>query len=349
MTDLDDLERYAEVDPQDALGDVEETADQWARARDLTGDTRLDLEGAAAVVVLGMGGSGISGDVVAAIAGPRLDVPVVVHKGYGLPAHVGERTVVLAASYSGNTEETLSAVEEALDRGARVAAITSGGRLAELVQMHALPSVRIPGGGQPRHSLGLLAVPALLMLGLGDDLDEAVAVLGEVASDWGRAVPAERNPGKQLGQRFADGTVPVVYGTQGLAALAALRLACQLNENAKLPAFPAVIPELDHNAIVGWEGPSDLVGRAGLVWVRDPPGDHPRNRARIRITDAVIAERFAWTATLESRGAAPLARVASLLMAADLGSVYAALARGMDPTPVRSIDRLKAELDAEPR
>jgi glucose/mannose-6-phosphate isomerase len=344
MVDLDDASRYGDVDPQDALGDVEATADQWAHARELTGDTRIDLDGARAVVVLGMGGSGICGDVVAAVADQRLPMPVLVHKGYGLPAHVGPDTVVLTASYSGNTEETLSAVDEAIDRGARVAAVTSGGQLGELVEAHDLTCVQIPGGGQPRHSLGYLAVPALLALGLADGLDEAEQVLRKVAGSLGRDVPTEDNPAKQLGGRFADGAVPVVYGTQGPSALAALRLACQLNENAKLPAFPAVIPELDHNAIVGWEGPSDLVGRMGLVWVRDTAGEHPRNSARVEITTSVVAERFAWTDTLESVGSTLLARIASLLLAADLVSLYAALARGVDPTPVRSIDRLKSDL-----
>lgn len=344
MVGLDDVPRVGEVDPQDALGDVEATADQWAHARELTGETRIDLDGAQALVVLGMGGSGICGDVVAGVADQRMRIPVLVHKGYGLPAHVGPRTVVLAVSYSGNTEETLSAVDEAIDRGARVAAVTSGGQLGELVEAHDLTCVQIPGGGQPRHSLGYLAVPALIMLGLADGLDEAEQVLRNVADALGRDVPTDRNPAKQLGQRFADGTVPVVYGTQGPAAVAALRLACQLNENAKLPAFPAVIPELDHNAIVGWEGLSDLVGRAGLVWVRDPAGEHPRNSARVEVTEAVLAERFAWTDALTSVGSAPLARLASLLLAADLVSLYAALARGLDPTPVRSIDRLKSEL-----
>lgn len=347
MVDLDDASRFGDVDPQDALGDVEATADQWAHARELAGETRIDLDGAGAVVVLGMGGSGICGDVVAAVADQRLPLPVVVHKGYGLPAHVDKSTVVLAASYSGNTEETLSAVDEAIGRGARVTAITSGGRLGELVDAHDLAAVRVPGGGQPRHSLGYLAVPALVALGLTDGLDEAVEVLRRVSAAWGRDVSTEDNPAKRIGRRFGGGAVPVIYGTQGLAALAALRLACQLNENAKLPAFPAVVPELDHNVIVGWEGPSDLAGRAGLVWVRDPAGEHPRNRARVDITNSLIAERFAWTDTLESVGGTPLARAAGLLLAADLISLYAALARGVDPTPVRSIDRLKSELASE--
>jgi glucose/mannose-6-phosphate isomerase len=342
--DLDDPGTFAAVDTADALADVERTAEQWAHARDLTGDLRLDLAGVTAVLVPGMGGSGVSGDVIGAIAGEGLDVPIVVQKGYGVPSWVGQRTLVLAASYSGDTEETLSSVEESLARGARLLAVTAGGALGEIAAAGGHALITVPGGRQPRHSLGYLAVPMLVALGLADGLSEAIEVLDGLAGDLDRKLPTDRHAAKALAARLAGGSVPVIYGTQGTAAIAALRLACQLNENAKLPAFHGTMPEICHNAIVGWEGPSELVGRSGLIWLRDPTSEHPRNGVRATLVAGMLEPRVSWQTTLSARGRSVLARLASLLLQADLISVYAGLARGIDPTPIASIERLKTDL-----
>lgn len=348
MSDLDEPGSFSAIDRSDALGDVERAAAQWEHARALAGDLRLDLDGITAVLVLGMGGSGISGDVVAAIAGDRLDVPVVVHKGYGLPVWVSSSTLVLAASYSGTTGETVDAAEVAIGRGARLLAVTTGGELGEVAASHGFPTVRPPPGRQPRHSLGYLAVPLLAALGLDEGLGEAIDVLAAQEAAWHRDLPTVQHPLKALAARFADGTIPVAYGVQGIPALAAARLGQQLNENAKLPALTATLPELCHNAVVGWEGESALVGRAGVVWLRDPSAEHPGNACRLELVGDVLSGRVAWQAQIEARGVAPLARLASLLHQADLLSVYAAIARGIDPTPIASIDRLKAGLAARP-
>jgi glucose/mannose-6-phosphate isomerase len=339
--DLDDPSGFGAVDLDDALADVEATAVQWAHARALAQGFVADLDGITAILVPGMGGSGVSGDVVATLAKPVLDLPVVVSKGYGTPAWVGPRTLVLAASYSGETEETLSAVERSLAQGARVVAVTSGGSLGALAADHGLPTVAIPAGRQPRHSLGYLALPLLVALGLDEGIDEAIELLAVLAGRWDRKTPLDEHAPKALGARFAGRAVPVVYGTQGMAALAGLRLVCQLNENAKLPALNGDMPEICHNAIVGWEGPSDLAGRAGLVWVRDPASEHPRNSARATLVADLLDDRVAWQATIAAQGTSALARLAALLLHVDLVSIYAALARGIDPTPVRSISALK--------
>jgi glucose/mannose-6-phosphate isomerase len=348
VVDLDDAGAFGGVDRSDALADVEAAAAQWRHARELAGGLRADLGGVTAVLVLGMGGSGISGDVVAAVAADRLDLPVLVHKGYGLPAWVDERTLVLAASYSGGTEETLDGVRAAIGRGGRLVAVTTGGALGELAAEHDFPAVAPPPGRQPRHSLGYLAVPLLVALGLDEGIDEAIDVLAQQEADWDRALPTEAHPLKAIATRLADGTVPVAYGAQGIPALAAARLGYQLNENAKLPALAAPLPELCHNAVVGWEGDSALVGRAGVIWVRDPAGEHERNAIRADLVEGLLTAKTSWQVTLTARGAAPLARLASLLHAVDVLSVYTAIARGVDPTPIPSIDALKAGLAEQP-
>jgi glucose/mannose-6-phosphate isomerase len=343
---LDDPGSYRSVDPADALADVEGTADQWREARRLA-DVRLDLDGVDVVVVTGMGGSGIAGDVTAAVAAAAgFPLPILVHKGYGVPPFVGPRTLVVACSYSGNTEETLSAAEAALQRGARLFAVTSGGELAQRAESSGAPMVRIPGGGMPRHGLGYVAVPVLVALGLDADLDEAADVQDQVAAAASRQVPSRENPAKQLALRLASGSVPVAWGAQGIGRVAAYRLKCQLNENAKVPAFWAELPELDHNEIVGLQEPSPLAGNLGLVLFRDPVGEHARIATRFRVTEELVGSRFAWLAEVAARGESALARLASLLLLADLGSIYTALELGHDPTPIPSIDRLKQALAA---
>lgn len=340
---LDEPDRFSAVDQGGALTDVERASAQWSRAAEIA-PAPVDPGGRVdAVVVAGMGGSGIAGDVVRALAGDRLPVPVTVHKGYGLPAFAGPGTVVVAVSHSGNTEETRASVEAAIERGARLTAVTGGGAIGDLCDRHGIAWTRVPATGQPRHNLGSLVVPVLAALGLDDGLSEAVDLLADRARAWGREVPTTANPAKQLAGRVAAAGVTVAYGAVGIPGVAAYRLKCQLNENAKLPAFAAELPELDHNEIVGWQEPTRLPD-PGLVWLRDPGGEHPRTAARVEVTSRVVGPRFSWMVEHAAVGSAPLARLASLLLYCDLVSVYTALALDRDPTPIPAIDRLKAEL-----
>lgn len=339
--DLDRPERYGEIDTADALADVEASASQWSRA---PRSEPLALDGVDALVVTGVGGSGICADVVAAIAADRLAIPVIVHKDYGLPGHVGPGSVVVAVSCSGDTEETISGAEVALARGARLLAITGGGRLAAICDDRGQPWVPVPRICQPRHSLGALAVPVLSALGLDTDLDEVFDVQRRTVAACGRSVPTADNPAKQLGRRIGEAGVAVVHGSRPLAAVAAYRLKCQLNENAELPAFFGALPEATHNEIVGWQEPSGLAKSSTLVFLRDPQSEDPRTSRRIALFTDLVADRFGSVAELTAEGATPLARLASLLLLADLTSIYAALALDRDPTPIALIESLKQEM-----
>lgn len=345
MTDalLDDSRHLAAVDPGGALAAVEAAAEQWEAARDLPVPV-LDLARADAVVVCGMGGSAIGGDAAAALADDRLAVPVLVRRGLDLPAFVGRRTVVVAVSHSGRTEETLAAFEAAHTRGARLLGISTGGTLEERCEALGVPHVRVGGAAlQPRLAFGWLTVPLLASLGLDGDLDEAVEAMRAGLAGWRREVPAERNAAKQLGLRLAGRGLVVVYATGGLGSVVARRFAAQLNEMAKQPAHVAELPELGHNEIVAWQAPS-AYDDAAVVWLRDPAGEHPRVAARAGVVEPIVSERAATTDTLAAGEAAPLARLAWLLALADITGVYTAVARGQDPTPIANIDRLKKEL-----
>lgn len=340
VMDLDDDARQAEVDTADALADVEQAPAQWRAALEAGQDVRAPLDLVDHVVVCGMGGSGIVADVVAAVAAPRYDLPVVPRKSPGLPAWVGGATLVVAVSYSGNTAETLASAEEALDRGAPVLGITSGGRLAELLEDAGQPLVLVDDPGRPpRHSTGALLVPVLQALELDGDLDDAIARLEGITVACHRDVPSADNPAKQLALRLAgaDTGVPSLYGTAGIGEVAAYRLRCQLAENAKMRASHHAVPELCHNESVAWD---DTSTAGGVLWICEDPAE----QARVDVLRDLFDDHFAWAEGVTAEGASPLERYASLVGLLDLVSVHTAIARGVDPTPIAPIDRIKAAL-----
>ena len=352
-TDLDDLNELSRLDSEDVLGAVERFADQcregWEIGRGAGGLPAAD--GIDSIVVLGMGGSGVSGDVVQAIVEPRLPVPFRVIKSYGpLPEWVGRNTLVFAVSYSGSTEETVAALEEAHGRGTRAVTISSGGPLAEMAREYGLAHVAIPTGLQPRASLGYLTLPILAVLveiglvpEMQDEIDEAVEVLGELSSQCHRKRTRDENPAKQLAARI-QGRIPVVYGGHGVGATAAYRFKCDLNEYGKTPAFWNVIPELDHNEIVGWNQLDDVTkSNFVLVFLRDS-AEHERIGLRFSITRSLIETRAADVIEVESHGDGVIARLLSLILVTQLASIYVGLGYGIDPGPVEVIQKLKNEL-----
>jgi len=281
----------------------------------------------------------------------RLAAPYHVVRGYELPAWVSDATLVVAVSYSGNTEETLSCVGRALPRGCRPVCVASGGRLAELARERELPLVEVPAGLQPRASLGYLAAPvaaAVEAAGLAGDFDEQVAEAIEVTRDLATEltpdVHEDANQAKQIARRVF-GRLPLIYGA-GVTAPAARRWKGQLNENAKTPAFFNELPELDHNEIAGWETNVAAAAQAFLVLLDDPRGDE-RLRLRMALTGTIVAPRIAGVARVTSRGLLPLARVLSSVSVGDFTSLYLALLYGVDPAPVAAIEGLKARLAAE--
>lgn len=352
--DLDDLNELARLDSEDVLGAVERFADQcreaWEIGRAATG--LPDATGVDSIVVLGMGGSGVSGDVIRSVVEPRLPVPFSVIKSYGpLPEWIGRNTLVFAVSYSGSTEETVAALEEAHQRGCRAVTISSGGPLAEMATEYGLAHVRIPTGLQPRASLGYLTLPILAVLvavglvpEMQDDVDEAVELLADIGSRCHRKRSVEENPAKDLATRIA-GRVPVVYGGHGLGATAAYRFKCDLNEYGKTPAFWNVLPESNHNEIVGWDQLAELTRRnVVLILLRAVGEEHERVSLRFEITRTLIEDRFAEVIEVPAQGRCPLAQLLSLVLITQLASIYVGLAYGVDPGPVAVIQKLKTEL-----
>lgn len=365
VTDLGPA-RVAELDVSDMLGAMAglsaQVRDGYAAARRILSEVALADGGAGGpapalparptgVAVLGMGGSAIGADLVLG-ASPHLAVPAVVVRGYDLPAWVGPDWLVVAVSYSGETEETLSATDAALDRGCAPLCVASGGRLAALVAERHLPAIAVPPGLQPRAALGHLAMPLLAALertglvpGSKEDVSEAAAVLDEAAVDYAAEVTDEFNPAKAVARRL-EGRVTFVYGA-GPTAAVARRWKTQINENAKAPAFFAELPELDHNEVEGWSAGGSLGQSSHVVLLVDAQASE-RIRRRVDVTADAIAGRGVPVERLETRGVSPLARVFSLVALGDHVSLYLALLEGVDPTPVDTIQRLKRRLAGEP-
>ncbi len=296
------------------------------------------LAGFSRIVVLGMGGSGIAGSLLGALL-PAEVVPV---RGYTLPRWVGEESLVVALSYSGDTEETLSAFREALPRTRRLLAVTSGGTLGALCSERGIPWIKIPPGYQPRAALGYLLFPLLGLFRRLDPiggLDEVFPVLEGLARDL---APGDGENEAQRLARTLHGRVPLVYGA-GPTAPVAFRWKTQVNENAKQPAFWAELPELCHNEIVGWELSTRLLPQATVVFLR-AGHDHPRVQARIEILQQLLSARDLPWIEVHGRGTGALAQAFSLLYLGDWVSAYLALLNGADPTPVAIIRELKERL-----
>ncbi len=352
---LDDAGELAAIDASGMLGTLEQFPRQVREAIKI-GQAPVLLpaaKGLKAVVVLGMGGSGISGDVVAALVSDSLSVPVSTVKGYRLPRFVDESTLVFAVSYSGNTEETLDCVEEALKRSAPIVAITSGGRLADIACERELPLFEVPAGFQPRAALGYLFVPVLsalerigLVHGLLDELGAACGMLDERVLEYGADTPLDDNPAKRLATDLI-GFLPVVYGSDGPLAVAALRWKAQFNENSKVPAFYNRFPELNHNETVGWQHLEDIGSRCHLIVLREQD-EHPRVARRIEITLDLIKDNVAHVTQVFARGSSQVERLLDLICYGDHTSVFLALALEQDPTPVARIEELKRLLAEEP-
>jgi glucose/mannose-6-phosphate isomerase len=305
-----------------------------------------DWDTTAGVVVAGMGGSAIGGALARAALGDQASRPIFVTRAYGLPTWTTPDTMVLCASYSGNTEETLACYESAGALGARRTVATTGGRLAEMARADGVPVIPLPGGFQPRAAVAYMIVAALEVAALSgagprltSEIDVAASHTEQLVAEWGPEAP-ENSLAKEVA-RSLYGTTPVIAGA-GLTAPIAYRWKTQINENAKQPCFANELPELDHNEIVGWEGAQD-VGRFSAVFLDDSDA-HPRVKERMDITERLISGSAHASLRLETRGQTAIERVISLVLLGDLVSIYLAVLRGVDPGPVKVIDDLKAAL-----
>jgi glucose/mannose-6-phosphate isomerase len=300
----------------------------------------------AGLVVAGMGGSAIGGALARAALGDHASRPIFVTRAYGLPPWTTPDTMVLCASYSGDTEETLACYESAAALGAQRVAVTTGGRLAEMARADGVPVIPLPGGFQPRAAVAYMTVAALEVAALcsagprlTSEIDVAASHTEQLVAEWGPDAP-EDSLAKSLARGLL-GTIPLIVGA-GLTTPVAYRWKTQINENAKLHCFTHELPELDHNELVGWEGARE-VGRFAAVFLDDSDA-HPRVKQRMELTERMIAGKAVVSFRQETRGQTAIERVISLVLLGDLVSIYLAALRGVDPGPVEALEELKAAL-----
>ncbi len=344
---LDNPRTRTAIDPDGMLDWVERfgqqcrDAERIARAYPLPKIRKIEH-----VVVTGMGGSAIGGDLTRAYAASQSKVPFEVVRNYTLPNYVGLKTLVIAVSYSGDTEETLSAFNDAKKRGAVIAAISTGDKLTRRCKANAFPCVLIPGGCSPRAALGYSMIPLLVMLehwGILPDqrhaLSDMVKTIERTITANAFDVPTDSNPAKQVAMQL-HGTLPVIYAGQDAFQPVAARWRAQINENAKTFAHDFVVPEMNHNEILGWNQPSGLVKKMTPVFLLDK-GYHKQTLKRFEVMKKILPSE---PIELESSGTALLARLFSLIGLGDFVSVYLAYLYKQDPVPIPAIDRFKREL-----
>lgn len=354
---LDAPDALAAADPAGMLRAVESWPEQWrdavARTRSIPAGALPEAEALDHVVVCGMGGSAVAGDVLRAVAAPALRVPVVVVRSHELPAFVGPASLVFCVSYSGDTEETIACFEEARARGARLIAVAGGGALGRRAAAAAIPCVEPAPGLQPRAALASLAPPLLVMLdrvgllpGIGEDLAAAAALTAESVRACRGDVPTARNEAKRLAVSL-HGLFPTVWGAEGALSVAATRWKTQLNENAKLPATASALPELGHNEVVGFDPGHPALAQTVVVALRARAED-PRIEARFRATLDLVSPRVAKVEEVVVDGRSALEQTCAAVVLGDFVSVYLAVLRGVDPTPVEAIRRLKEATEQRP-
>jgi glucose/mannose-6-phosphate isomerase len=355
MNILDDLKKIDELDPSGMYDAIVGFPNQIRDAIKIWEITKIDpkafpdIENIENIVICGMGGSAIGGDLAGAVLQDQIDVPIEVCRNYNLPAYAGDKTLVIGSSYSGNTEETLSAIGQAINNKCKLLIITTGGRLGEIAGVNGLPILSPRKGLQPRAALGysFILIMAFLnylgkakydahdFLSLADFLEKRITAIS-------RENPVNANMAKQLANLLV-GRIPIIYSGPGSTNVAATRFKGQIAENAKSLAYCGQFPEQNHNELVGWEKESDIWPKLVVIFLRDQK-ENQRISARMDIVEEILAEKDIEMVEIGSVGEDRLQRLFSFIQVADFTSFYLAILNGVDPTPVKPIDLLKKKL-----
>ena len=348
---LDDLPAIRNLDRQgmlDILGRFDQQLEE-ALGIGLEADLPETASPFQSLLVCGMGGSAIGGDVLRAYLGSELRIPLVVNRSYSIPRFAGPSTLAFICSYSGDTEETLSAFKQAEESSCRIVCVTSGGQLEKLAERGGHQCLSIPGGLPPRTALGYTTVPMLVVLsrlGLVSDpcqeLKQALQWVRQRVSLYAATTEMQSNPAKQLALQV-HGKIPVIYGSAGRLDAVAVRWRSQVSENGKQLAYSSSLPEMNHNVIVGWKHPAQALKEFVpiFLWDRD---DHPQVQIQAKLTRQLIEEKMGTGLECRSEGESWWQRLWTLILLGDYASVYMGLLNQEDPTPVEIIEILKERL-----
>jgi glucose/mannose-6-phosphate isomerase len=354
MTILDQPDLWKSIDPQAMYALLHSFPDQIQTAA-AAGQKLSFLRSydPRAIIVTGLGGSAIGGDLVKSIAGSDLKVPFIVNRDYALPGFVNATCLVFACSYSGNTEETISAYQQARQANATIVCITSGGKLEEMGKADAFPVLKLPPGLPPRAALGHSLMTLFYALqkmqiipDMGSAVSETIDLLFKLRDRFAHDNPEIKNGAKILASSLKNKIV-ALYGSSGIMEAVAFRWRSQIEENAKNLAFHHVLPEMNHNELVGWLYPVETLRQIGVILLRDK-GDHPQVQRRFDLVRELISGKAGVVHEIWSEGESLTARVMSSLYLGDYVSLYLAYVNNVDPTPVEVINYLKKAL-ADPK
>ncbi|MCW4018302.1 MAG: bifunctional phosphoglucose/phosphomannose isomerase [Candidatus Bathyarchaeota archaeon] len=351
MTDsiLDDLEGMRKIDQNNNIDVYIHAAENYRESAENAKNLKLNYSTPRNVIVAGMGGSAIGGELLKDYVRGTSKVPVEVSRDYHLPAYADKNTLVVLASYSGGTEETLSSFLDAVKRKCMVLCVSSGGDLIKYAQKLGVPYLQVRGGMQPRAALPHMFMPLLTSM-------EKVGVAPDFSAEFAEStkllekVSSENAPGKPAGENFAKtlalnlyGVIPAVYGF-GIYRGVALRFKQQFNENAKVPAKHETFSELNHNEVMGWEGNKEFARCYGVVFLRDKQ-EPLEIQSRIETTHALMQSSVAKVFEVWAQGKSNLAKMLSTILVGDFTSIYLAMLRNVDPTPVHTISLMKEKIE----
>jgi glucose/mannose-6-phosphate isomerase len=302
------------------------------------------------VIIAGMGASAISGDIMASLFRDKLDVPLIVNRDYDLPKWVNKDTLVVCISYSGNTDETLSSFKIAYQKKCKIICISTGGKLQELAEKRQVPFVKIPSGIQPRAATAYLLFPSIIFLKkigllkttIDADIEETIEITREFVTMNNKAVPEEMNQAKQIARKIHN-TIPQIYGW-GIYTPIAVRWRHQLNENSKIIARTDIVPECNHNDIVGWSQNPDISKQFSCILLRDKEEESIDLTTRLNFMRDLFHNTAGSVFEVQSKGKSQLAKMMYLMCLGDFTSCYLAVLRGVDPSPVDIITELKKRL-----
>ncbi len=347
---LDDLEAIRKCDQQGMLGILESFDGQLEEALEIGLQADISIQKAiGTVLVCGMGGSAMAGDFLRAYLGTDLKIPLLVNRNYSIPGFADESTLALVCSYSGDTEETLSAFNEARRRGCQIICLSSNGELQRCSVEHGYPFLQIPGGSPPRAALGYLAIPLLIVLArlslISDRCEEISRSVSWVRSRielYGLESPEEGNAAKGLALQVHQ-KIPVVYGSEDRLEIVAKRWRGQFCENGKQLAYSSALPEMNHNEIAGWKHPAPALQQLLPIFLRDRE-DHPQIQVRTELTRQLVAEKSETFLEFWSEGESWLERLWTLILLGDYASLYLACLNRENPTPMRVAEDLKSRV-----
>ncbi len=345
LTVLDQPDKVRAIDKSSMLELCEKTPDFCRDAIKRAERAETDYKRPENVIIVGMGGSAIGGELLKDWLQDRASVPIEVCRDYVLPAYASENSFIIAVSYSGETEETLSAFLGAVKRRCMVLTISSGGHLQTFSEKLKIPHIAIPTGFPPRAAIAYTFFPLVVLMEklqvvreTNKEIEETLHVLEVVRNGYGLKVPLKDNHAKRLALEI-EGTVPIVYGFRQYSAVAQ-RLKCQFNENSKVPSKFDVFSELNHNEVVGWEASKNLTRTFSIILIRDP--EEPLEiKQRIEITKQIAIPKALKVLEIHATGTHKLAKMLSAMYIGDFVSIYLAILRCIDPTPTKTIVRLK--------